>query len=56
MSSRPIDKIGFSAETTGCQECRILREEMGKNPGGKPMNNKGLALALTAGKSNKSAN
>ena len=34
---------------TSCKECITLQEEFAKNPGGKPMSNKGLALVAVTG-------
>ena len=36
-------------EPSKCNDCEDLQKEFAKNPGGKPMNNKGLVLVAITG-------
>ena len=36
--------------TSKCNDCEDLQKEFSKNPGGKPMNNKGLVLVAVTGR------
>ena len=49
MSVECREIVDSIKEPAKCQDCDDLQKEFAKNPGGKPMNRKGLVIAAITG-------